>query len=138
MADSSEFGWDTVSAFQSGGHPDGEDEARCILRAEATVRSQRKIKSDEAASKSKGRGAGRGRGKKVQNNQNVAAEPTPGQVPMQQQYYSPYPPQFNPYYQPQKPPVKCYRCYGFGHTSKTCPNPLPSFNYAQQEAPAAK
>jgi hypothetical protein len=127
MADSSEFGWDTVTAYQSMNQYLDEDEARGIQRAEAYVRAQRKTKAEESAAKSKGCGAGRGRGKKGANNnqKTEAAEPVPGQANMHP-FYANFPPQYNPYYQHQKPPVKCYTCYGYGHTSKTCPNPLPS------------
>jgi hypothetical protein len=140
MADTSEFGWDTVTAYLAMKQSLDEDETRGIQRAEAYVRAQRKTKAEDTAAKSKGRGAGRGRGKKGANsNQKVeAAQPVPGQANMQP-FYANYPPQYNPYYQQQKLPVKCYRCYGYGHTSKTCPNPLPSYNYGQpQETPAAK
>jgi hypothetical protein len=137
IADTSEFGWETVTAYESLFLQGGVDNATNVKRAEDMVRASKKTKV-ETVTKTRGRGRGRGRGQNQRGAHNSAET---GQVyydendqgygycnapdnynyppppPYPGHYAAPYPP-----YRPPNSPMKCYNCNGFGHTSKKCPS----------------
>lgn len=148
VADSSEYGWETVTHFQSHTFNLNEEEERRVKSAEAIIRSQRKLKAEQNAAKTgRGRGnfRGRGRGQNYQNyapqQQNLQHYPS---VPFSNMAYAappsfpPFPGHFAPAYgaalaPPPKPPIRCYGCSGYGHTTKTCPSPKATFSYAPSD-----
>ena len=137
IADQSEFGWATVSAYQTCDAALNEDDDRRIRRAETVARTQQRLRLQQATARGRGRGA-RGRGGRGAYGMPAFPHymyPTPNPYHMMQQGQAPMVPQG---YAPPKPLVRCYSCGGFGHYKNACPAPQPTFAYAAPAAAAPK
>jgi hypothetical protein len=157
IADTSEFGWETVTAYENLEITVKEvDVDRLVKRAEDIVRAARKTKAETASKSTRGstRGKGRGRGQSQRGGHTSAdvsqssygEYEAPYAYPAQNYAYPPppYPGHFAaPYPQYRQPsgPLKCYNCYGLGHTSKKCPSMQGIYAYTaaenQPKAPVA-
>jgi hypothetical protein len=148
MADTSEYGWATVTAFQNSATFLDDEEDKRMKRVENQIRASRKAKAESAA-KPKGRGAGRGRGAASSTNNAqvpVVAPQQATQMPVYSQQpfsYSFVNDTYASFYGMQQPfpgmarhftgqamqtvaagkaSIKCYGCFQYGHLKNECPN----------------
>jgi hypothetical protein len=143
VADTSEFGWATVSAYQNRDVAYDDNDDKKIKYGEGVARALKKSKTEAAATK--GRGRGRGRGYENGQYYNHAGGAGPGPYydnygnQQNQNPFPAYPGRGSGYYGfqgvPARPQVQCYGCQGYGHIKPNCPsvhansNPNKSFTY---------
>lgn len=119
LADSTDCGWDTVSAYEK--HALAEDEAD-----EKRIRKAIQYAQAEKKKSAVGRGRGRGRGGARMPAPAALGAPPATQQPFQQGGGAmPVPPVFPgpPGAVSPRPPVICYNCRNWGHIKPNCPYP---------------
>ena len=158
MADTSEFGWATVKAFQKESNDLNDSDDKRLKRVEAALRTQKKEKQDSAAkAQSKGKGPVRGRGGRgaannVQQNQSQMFPVFPQYNPCgfsspSEMYYNqsqqPFPAYaghfpgyaFNQQAPRDKSNIKCHGCFQYGHYKNACPNAQTGFTNVNGNVP---
>ena len=157
IADGSECGWDTVSAYQAHSAAVDEDDDRKIKRAETVARAQKKQRLEQSfrargrATRGRGgrgafgvgftQGYGQNYGQYYGQNYGQNYQAYPQAYPQQGfvpnlVYHQPFSAQqygFQMAQQAQaapRPLVKCFGCQGYGHTRNACPAPQPSYAHA--------
>jgi hypothetical protein len=136
MADTSEYGWATVSAYETHDDYCDDDEEKRVRRAEGVAKIRKKDKTEVATKR--GRGRGRGYSPRFQN-----ADQNQYDYGYGNQGYQPFPAYAGPGAGPNagqggqpRPIPQCYKCKGWGHIKPNCPSPDPSFAYNAGQAPA--